>query len=156
MSTSTLAAIAREASASVPVVPLVIAETSPDDSAPGVQMPAADAVQALPPAVDAAAMRAEGASAERQRIKAIISSPEAEGREPLARHLAFETGMDAASASGALAACPKSSGSGRSLTGATVPSPVVASVDPAASAPGPKERLAAACAAHAARAAGKS
>jgi capsid assembly protease len=47
---------------------------------------------------------AAGGEAERARISAILDSEEAKGRESLARHFAFKTGMDAESARAALAA----------------------------------------------------
>lgn len=54
-----------------------------------------------------AAARAEGnkagATAERARCKAILTHPEAKGREKLAAHLAFETDMTAEAAGGMLA-----------------------------------------------------
>ena len=45
-----------------------------------------------------------GAEAERARVSAILDSEEAKGRDPLARHFAFKTSMDAESARAALAA----------------------------------------------------
>lgn len=48
---------------------------------------------------------------ERKRISAIIGSPEAEGRETLARHLALETDMPAEAAAKVLEASGKSGGS---------------------------------------------
>lgn len=48
-----------------------------------------------------------GASAERARIEAILSHPEAEGRADSAKHLAFKTEMDAAAATSLLATMPK-------------------------------------------------
>jgi len=50
------------------------------------------------------------ARAERTRIQAILTAPEAQGREPLARHFAFESAMGAAEARRALAAAPSSVG----------------------------------------------
>ncbi len=49
---------------------------------------------------------AEGASAERERIKAILGSEEAQGRTALAQHFAFNTAMSPEDAKAALAAAP--------------------------------------------------
>jgi hypothetical protein len=54
-----------------------------------------------------AAARADGAKAEGARISAILGSASAEGRDTLARHLAFNTSMDAAAAEGILSASAK-------------------------------------------------
>jgi len=51
-------------------------------------------------------LRAEGAAAERGRIKAIISGTAAEGRSQLASHLAFSTDMSAEAAIGILENSP--------------------------------------------------
>ncbi len=48
-----------------------------------------------------------GATAERGRIEAILSHPEAEGRADSAKHLAFKTDMAAADATALLATMPK-------------------------------------------------
>lgn len=73
-----------------------------------------------PPTVDAAA----AAGAERDRVKAILNSPEAEGRSATAQHLALNTSMSAAEAVALLATVPKAAAA-----------PAVAStVDPLASA----------------------
>lgn len=56
----------------------------------------------------AASLIAQGQQQERERIAAIIDSESADGREPLARHLAFETDMTPDSASAALKAAPAS------------------------------------------------
>jgi len=52
-------------------------------------------------------LRAEGAASERERIKAITSGAESEGRGTLATHLAFSTDMSADAAIGILANSPK-------------------------------------------------
>ena len=52
----------------------------------------------------AATARSEGAAAEQARIGAILGSDEAKGRESLAQHFAFKTGMSADDAKAALAA----------------------------------------------------
>ena len=51
--------------------------------------------------------RAEGAKGERARVKAIIDNPEAQGREALAKTLAFETEMAPDAAHKILASSPK-------------------------------------------------
>lgn len=51
--------------------------------------------------------RAEGVKAERERIRAITASPEAEGRTELAQHLAYDTEMTADQAKGILAKSAK-------------------------------------------------
>lgn len=56
-----------------------------------------------------ATARAEGATAERSRIQAIITHAEADGRGKLAAHLAFATSMSAEDAGALLAASPKES-----------------------------------------------
>ncbi len=53
--------------------------------------------------------KAEGASEAKARIKAIMTSPEAVGREGLAQHLAYDTETSADDAEKVLAAAPKSS-----------------------------------------------
>lgn len=58
-------------------------------------------------APDVNAARAEAATAERQRVSAIIGSEDAKGREQLANHFAFNTSMSAEDAVKALAAAPK-------------------------------------------------
>ncbi|WP_321504051.1 S49 family peptidase [Breoghania sp.] len=55
---------------------------------------------------------AEGASAERERIKAILGSEEAQGRAALAQHFAFNTAMSPEDAKAALAAAPVEAASG--------------------------------------------
>lgn len=94
MTTSSLAAV-------------IDAATVGADAVPVAQVPA------VPPAAAAAALAAakaegvtEGAKAERARIQAIVSSDEAKGRETMAAHLAFSTGMDAEGAIALLKASP--------------------------------------------------
>src|SRR4051812_28360345 len=50
---------------------------------------------------------AAGTAAERTRVKAIMSSEHAKGREGLAQHFAFDTAMTPEAAGAALAAAPK-------------------------------------------------
>lgn len=57
--------------------------------------------------------RADGATAERERIALITTASEAEGRLALAQHLAFETDMAAEAALKALAAAPLAAPPGR-------------------------------------------
>lgn len=64
--------------------------------------PAADA-----PAATAAAPAPDAAATERARIDGIMSCEEASGREDLAKHFAFKTGMSVDDAKKALAAAPK-------------------------------------------------
>lgn len=56
-----------------------------------------------------ATARTEAALAERNRIEAILTSPEAKGRETVAQALAFQSDMPAAAAIAALATAPKAS-----------------------------------------------
>lgn len=55
----------------------------------------------------AAALRAEGVKSERDRVKAILSSPEAAGREELAQAMAFDGDMTPEAATALLAKSPK-------------------------------------------------
>lgn len=59
-------------------------------------------------APDPNTLRAEGATAERQRVAAITGHDNAKGRESLASHFAFNTSMSVEDAAAALAAAPKS------------------------------------------------
>lgn len=60
------------------------------------------------PAVAPAAMNdAAARQAERDRVAAILNHQEAQGREAMARHLAFSTTMSAEEAAALLAAAPK-------------------------------------------------
>lgn len=93
--------------------PAPAAEAPAAVEAPAVATPAAEApvapVVAAAPAADAAALdaaRAEGAAAERARINAIISLPEAQGREGSAMHLAMTTSMSAEQVKPVLAGLP--------------------------------------------------
>jgi capsid assembly protease len=56
-----------------------------------------------PPPVNAAAVAADA----KARVKSILTSPEASGREALAKHLAFDTDMTASAAESILKASPK-------------------------------------------------
>lgn len=58
-------------------------------------------------APDVTTLQANAATAERQRVGAIVNSDEAKGREALASHFAFNTGMSAEDAVKALAAAPR-------------------------------------------------
>jgi hypothetical protein len=66
-----------------------------------------------------------GATEERQRCAAILLSPEARGRESVARHFAFNTGMTAEEAIGALATVPKDT-AGERQKGIVITGPWVA------------------------------
>lgn len=79
----------------------VIAMSEPQATAGG-QPPAQAA-----PTVDVSAEVAKASAAERSRIQAIQTCAEAAGREKLAAHLAFKTGMSAEEAQGLLSASPK-------------------------------------------------
>lgn len=61
------------------------------------------------PAVDTVAVEAAAKKHERERIQAIMTAPEAEGREELARTLATDTDLTPEAAKKVLAAAPKSS-----------------------------------------------
>lgn len=135
---STLANAAREAASSVAPIALAAAalaagtvETRPDNAAPGTQASGAATVPTtavtLPPAIDAAAIRAEARAEERARIQAIVGHAEAEGRTALAHQLAFATDLAPEAAAGLLTAAPKAEAApARTLTGATVPAPAIA------------------------------
>ncbi|MCK7611973.1 S49 family peptidase [Roseibium sediminicola] len=89
---------------------LIMSENNqgPDASASGITQAQLDTAVATARKEGAA----EGASAERGRIKAILDSEEAEGREELARHFAFDTDQAPEAANAALsksakAAAPK-------------------------------------------------
>jgi hypothetical protein len=71
---------------------------------------------------------AAATTAERGRAKAILGSEHAAGREALAQHFAFETGMSADDAIAALAKAPKAEARTSRLDG-LVPSPQVTSED---------------------------
>lgn len=69
--------------------------------------PANNGTGAQPAAEDAAAVATTARNTERERIRAIRTLPEAEGRSKLADHLALETEMSAEQVKGVLAASPK-------------------------------------------------
>ena len=94
--------------------------------APAAPVPVASAPAPQQP-VDLNAVRAEARTAERDRIKAIVTHPEAEGRAAMAQHLAFSTDLAADTAGGLLATAPKAEAAPvRTLTGVTVPQPNIA------------------------------
>lgn len=103
-------------------------DARPDNAHPGEQQPTVASTPTtavtLPPALDAAAIKAEARAAERERIKAIMGHAEAEGRSALAQHLAFNTDLAPDAAGSILATSPKAEAA-RTLTGATVPQPNV-------------------------------
>ena len=66
-----------------------------------------DAGGAAASAPDLEAAKREAVKASQERIAAILGAPEAEGRQELARQLAFETELSAEAAVKALAAAPK-------------------------------------------------
>lgn len=81
-------------------------EKTVDQAAPAAaETPAPDQEQDL--SAQIATARAEGASAEKDRIAAILTHEEAQGREAQARTLAIDTDLDAAAAAKVLAASPK-------------------------------------------------
>lgn len=83
-------------------------------------------------------------AAERRRIAAILTAPEAEGRDALARHFALSTGLAPKAARAALAAAPQG-GKGslaRAMAGAQ-PKLVAGAADRAAGAPRLADRMAA-------------
>ena len=91
-----------------------------------VPAPAAPAPAAQQP-VDLNAVRAEARAAERERIKVIVTHPEAEGRAAMAQQFAFTTDLAADTVGGLLATAPKAEAAPvRTLTGATVPQPNIA------------------------------
>lgn len=132
---SLLANAAREAAQSTSTL-AVAAGTEPAAPAPApapapasaaATAPAAAAPAQPAPALDAVAITAAARTAERDRIKAIITHPEADGRAAMAQHLAFSTDLAADTAGGLLATAPKAEAAPpRSLTGATVPQPNIA------------------------------
>ncbi len=78
------------------------------------------------------ALRQEGRTAERERVKAILAAPEAEGRADLARSLALETDLDVTSALRVLSSAPEQTKGGAALSAAmaNVRNPVVGADDP--------------------------
>jgi hypothetical protein len=82
----------------------------------------------------------EGATAERTRVKAILGSEQAKGRESLAQHFAFETEDTAEKALAALDKSPKAEASKPRLGGA-VPQPNVDAVDDSKKADAPAVAL---------------
>ena len=98
-------------------------EAAPDPEAP----PPEDEEKPKPEAKKSAA------AAERQRIAAIMDSPEAKGRENLAKHLAFNTSDSVAKAAAILKASPKAAqGSNFAANMAAVDNPTVGASAPAA------------------------
>lgn len=108
-------ALQPEASASI-LPPAATAEHKEPAMSEQNQNPAGGATQ--PDQTAIANARAEGATAERNRIQAIVTHAEAEGRGKLAAHLAFATDMSAEAAGGLLAASPKESASAPARTDA--------------------------------------
>jgi signal peptide peptidase SppA len=80
---------------------------APEADAPKAAAPEADAPKAEAP--DGENTAACAAATERQRIRAIVTAPEAEGREQMAQALAFETALSPEEARKILAAAPKTS-----------------------------------------------
>ena len=68
---------------------------------------------------DVATAKAAGASDERTRIKSILGSEHAKGREKSASHFALNTDLDLAAAEGALAGVEKSTSLGSRMAGRT-------------------------------------
>ena len=127
---STLANAARDAAHSTSLGALAAAVTDPAQpqattpvTPPAQTAPAPTAAAPTAP-LDAAGIRAEARAAERERVKAIMAHPEAEGRTGLAQHLAFSTDLAPDAAGSILATSPKAEAP-RTLTGATVPQPNV-------------------------------
>jgi len=77
--------------------------------------------------IDTEALKAEGQTAERGRIAAILNATEAEGRTDLARSLALETDLDAVSAIKVLSSAPEQPKTGGLLNAAmaSVDNPIV-------------------------------
>ena len=65
------------------------------------------------PPVDIATATANAEKATKERIKAIMTSPEASGREDLANHFAYDTTMSAEDAIKALTVAPKAEAAGQ-------------------------------------------
>jgi signal peptide peptidase SppA len=85
-------------------------ETDAGDYTMSTKTPAADGAATLTQAdLDAAKVsgRQEGAAAERERVTAILTSPEATGRESTAQHLALKTNQTAEEAVALLTTLPK-------------------------------------------------
>ena len=77
--------------------------------------------------IEVEALKAEGQTAERSRIAAILNATEAEGRTDLARSLALETDLDATSAIKVLSSAPEQAKVGGLLNAAmaSVDNPIV-------------------------------
>ena len=97
------------------------------------QPPAPAQASAPAPTVNEGAIRSQAVTEERARIRAILTSPEAEGREQLARTIALETDTPASAAATLLAAANKATSSGANPFAArmsSIPNPTVGG-DPA-------------------------
>ncbi|MFC5391628.1 hypothetical protein [Bosea vestrisii] len=130
---SLLANAAREVAGSVSPAALAAAAAVAEGATAPAPAPAAAAPAPAAPApaaqqpVDLNAVRAEARATERERIKAIITHPEAEGRAAMAQQFAFTTDLAADTVGGLLATAPKAEAAPpRTLTGATVPQPNIA------------------------------
>lgn len=148
LANAALAAAGSASPAAIVAAAAAAAQTPPAEAnapaAPAAPAPApAPAAAAPAAALDASAIRAEARSAERERIKAIIAHPEAEGRSALAQQLAFGTDLAPDAAGSLLTTAPKAEAI-RTLTGATVPQPNVAPQAGANQPADAKSRLAAA------------
>lgn len=86
---------------------------------PAAAAPAATGPTAEQAAADAASAAATARAAERERVKAITTHPEAEGRAALASHLAMETDLSPEAAAGILKAAPKATATPAAAAAAT-------------------------------------
>lgn len=111
---SALAAEVHSPAASPAPAPAAAPTEEDSMSDPHTPAPATDAGQAAAPGAAAPAaqpaMAGPTAADERARVSAILTSEEAQGRDSLARHFAFQTDMTAEAARQALAAAPKAGG----------------------------------------------
>lgn len=83
----------------------------------------------------------EGAAAERARVAGILNANEAQGREQLARHLAFSTDMTPEAAAAVLAASPRQAEAAPAQPARMIPDPQVDAGAPAAAAQTPDDAL---------------
>ncbi len=123
-----LAAVAEAALSTTSAAALTVAAAAPAAAAATPAAPAAAPDNTAALAAERASTKAEGVkegtAAERARIKAIVTSDQAKGRETLAQSLAFNTDLSAEQAVAVLGDAPK-----QSRLDGNVPNPKVDAVE---------------------------